>query len=820
LGRTEDTVGSLPRFWDHTGVFYRTGRTDQLAADPCSAVGAIPPLSATFRDISGGRAVLPVFDPHACDGRRELWTTCPDGSVGVSVISARALLDAGIDLATRAGTPADALRQVASKLATGVNKLVASTDEPPATAGTLFGAAFEALVGKMDAPADRKASLTEALGAVVGQIGDLPVARTRVFFDEAEAQAKGSGELFVLAVNPDTCKSPDLVLAACEGKGLRAVEQTPERLESARHLWNLWQRLPDTSGATIERARAHPEIGTLAALLLSRHCLHAMTGGDGAEAASGAKAALNRVLGVTEFHRQPRLQKHLQEIEALRTKLADRIRAVLAEALPTDDLDALAEGLNMLGRSDVDLATLSGQIDTAVASGRVEGARLGRLVDVARGLADLSWRLAKGPDGLGRARVGLAVCGAVASWAGAHPYNAFGAPVVIDATGDAGRLARGLVEGQLAQAIAGVRLMRWARLELENPNEAAHGAQALAALRYADLTEDERDLCPPVLVVGDDQTLGSGGLGQLAWILSCDLPVKVIVLSDIGTAADTGRRVDAFGSFPAGGRFDLALLALLTRTAFVVQTSLADGDHLAQGVLAAMGHDGPALVVIHAPSPQRHGFAPARLYEQAALAVTSRAFPLLTFDPAAEGVFGACMDLDGNHDLPSRLGTDPDGRPLTPVDWAATEDRFREHLAQLADGDAAPMPIAEFLELAPAERTGRTPYVTVKHGQEEQRLRVAAPLVADADQRLSFWRTLQELAGVVTPFTKKAREAAERDVAAAHGAEINRLKQEYEARLEALKGQFQAEATERVTERLMALAGRRTDGGANGEGDA
>jgi pyruvate-ferredoxin/flavodoxin oxidoreductase len=820
LGKPDETIGSLPRFWDQAGVFYRTGRTEELAADPCSAVGAVAPLTATFRDVSGGRAALPVFDPTTCDGRRELWTTCPDGSVGVLAIGARALLDAGIDLATRAGTPADALRAVAGKLSTGVNKLVAS-DDHPTTAGELFEEAFSTLLNKMDAPEDRRASLTEALGAVVAQVGELPVARTRVFFDEPEHQARGSGELFALVVNPDTCKSPELILSACDGKGLKAIEQTPQNIEAARRLWNLWQRLPDTSGATIERARQHPEIGTLGALLLSRHCLHAMAGGDGAEAGSGAKAALARVLAVAEYHRQPRLQKHLQEIETLRGKLSERIREVLAEALPTGDLDALAEGLDLLGRGDVDLGTLSEKVDTAVTSGRVEGARLGRLVDAARGLADLSWRLAKGPDGLGRARVGLAVAsGAVASWAGAYPYNAFQAPVVIDATGDVGRLARGLLEGQLRQAIAGMRLMRWAKLELERPAEAAHAAQALAALRYEDLTEDERELCPPVLVVGDDQALGSGGLAQLTWLLSCGLPVKVIVLSDIGSAADSGLSVDAFGSYPAGGRFDLSLLALLTRSAFVVQTSLAEGDHLAKGVLAAMGHEGPALVVIHAPSPQRHGFDPQRLYEQARLAVDTRAYPLLTFDPAAEGVFGACMDLDGNPDPTAWLAPGPDDRALTPVDWAATEGRFAEHLRPLADDDPAPVPIGELLQRPPAERAGSTPYVVVKRGEQEQRLCVAPPLVADADARLKLWRTIQELAGVVTPFTKKAREAAQRDVAAAHEAEIDRIKNEYEARIAAIKSDFQTEATQRVTERLMALAGRRSAAGPNGENDA
>ncbi len=169
------------------------------------------------------------------------------------------------------------------------------------------------------------------------------------------------------------------------------------------------------------------------------------------------------------------------------------------------------------------------------------------------------------------------------------------------------------------------------------------------------------------------------------------------------------------------------------------------------------------------------------------------------------------MDLDANPDCAARLA-----EGVTPVDWAATEDRFGEHVTPLADEDAAPTPIAEYLDLTPAERAGRTPFVVVN----EKRLRVAPPLVADAEQRLAFWRTLQELAGVVTPFTKKARQAAERDVAAAHEAEIARVKQEYEARIAALKGEFQAETTERVTERLMALAGRRAEGGANGEGDA
>jgi pyruvate-ferredoxin/flavodoxin oxidoreductase len=810
------TAHSPSRFWDHVGMFHRIGRTEELAADPALSTGAVPPLTSTFRDVSRARRVLPVFDAAACDGSPDLWMSDPDGAVAPIVISARALLESGIELATERGRAADGLRAVLPKVATRANTLMAD-EAPPATARALFEAALDDVLEKMDE--GRRAAARPAMVAVLDEIGALPVARTPVFFDEPERRQRGTGELFSLVVNPDVCKSPEIVLAACAGRGLRAAPQTDDALADARRLWALWQRLPDTTGATIERVRPHPEVGTLAAIMLSRHCLHAMAGGDGAEAGSGARLALSRVLALAEFSRQPRLQQHLEEITALREKLGERIRATLAEALPTEDLEALGAGLDLLGREDVDLAALSARVDTVVSGGRVDGARLGRLVDAARGLADLEWHLAKGPEGLGRARLGLVIApGAVATWAGTFPFNPFRCPTLVAAGEEPGHMARGLLEGHLRQALAGFRLARWARMELERPDEAAAGLETLAGLRGEDLTPDERQLVPPVLVVGDDQALDPR---ELVSLLSRDVPIKIVVLSDAGSAADGGIAVDSFGRFPGGRRFDLALLGLLTRRAFVVQTSVSRPDHLADGVLGAMAHDGPALVVVHAPSPQRHGFAIEQLHEQARLAVASRAFPLLRFDPAAGGVFGACLDLSGNPGLTARLGAADGGAPLTPVDWAATEARFAEHLAPLAGDEPEPTPIGAFLELEPADRVGKTPVVTVDRGEHEpQRLRVGAALVEDADARLRFWRTLQELSGVVTPFTAKVREDLERELLGAHEAELDRLRDEHETQLASRHREFQAEAVQRVTERLMMLAGRRTGGADDGEDGA
>jgi len=812
LSRSDTTLDNLPRFWDQVGILYKTSETDRLTADPYMACGSIPPLSSTFRDVSGSRQTLPKFDPTTCDGNGRLWTTCPDGSIAPLVISARALLDTGIDLAGAAGRSADALRRIASKLAGRVNRVVKQSEEPPTTAAGLLNAAFDSLMEKSDESDDNKAALKEALQSVIMEIGDLPLSRTELFFDEPERQSKGSGELFSLAINPDACKCPELILAVNENHGLTAVEQTPQNLTEARRLWDLWQKLPDTSGETIQRVRDDDRVGSLAAIMLSRHCQFAMAGGDGAEPASGAKLALRNVLALAEYHLQPRLREHLTTIEKWRSELSDQIRQLLSSALPVDDLDALSKGLEALGQDEIDLSSLTERIDSAVSSSTVDGARLSRLVEVSRGLADLRWRLETGIDGLGRARIGLVLApGNMINWAGVFPHNPFQSPVVLDPCGETGQLALGLLEGQMRQSVAFVRLLRWAQLEVQQPGRAAHDAKQLTALRYDELTGEERTLCPPILLIVDARSVGGRNLSEIVNLLRSNRPVKILILNDLSGIADTDQlNVDAFGRYPgsSGQPFDTAFLALLSRSAYITQTSIANPDHLTQSVLTALSTDGPALIHIHAPSPERHGFPTHRLHEQARLAVQSRAYPLFTFDPSTEGIFGSHLDLSGNPNPDSPLAATDDAEPITPLDWAFTEARFADHFTLLTPDDPSPVPVADYLQKTKAEQHGSTPYITKPHPttNEPVKYRISETLINDVEARLNLWRTLQELAGVVTPFTEKVQVQVEEKLATIHEQELVELKKTCDQDLAQQKAGFESEAVQRITARLMALA--------------
>jgi len=745
-----ETIDSLPRFWDQVGVLYRRGEEARLTPDPYLAVGAVPALAGSLRQVEHGRTVLPAFEPALCTGCGDCWSACPDGAIAPVVLGAGQLLDQAMARARRAGKSVDALRMAASKIVAGVNQELASRVETASggDAAELFATAFEKTLAKMPLPEERKASLTEAFAAVRDELDGLPVARTAPFFEGPEAEAslgKGSGELFLLAVDPDACKGCGVCVATCEPEALRAQPDGIERTRAARGLWRRLEELPEPGPETVERARSHEDSGMLAGAMLPRSSREIVAAADGAEAGSGASLAVRQTLAAAAYHLDvaPEAARpaRLAAIDALREELAGAIHEDLARALPDRDLDALASGLGTLNRPDADLADLTSRVENALEGDRVDVARLRRLVDAARRLADLRVRLGgseAGGSAQGNARpapLGLVLAGRAAAWGGAFPYTPFAVPVTVDATGDATGVARGLLEGGLVGAVEMARAARRARIELgaRTPSEAAKAAEevkALTRLAWRDLDAAERSLCPPVMVVASEDELLADDPGGLADLLAGELPVKVVLLADAAGAdrpAPTSRWLQWVGH----------------PNAVVVQTSVGVGDHLATGMAAALAYDGPALVRVHAPEPSREGFPADATLERAREAVATRAFPLFVSLP------GTGQD-EGSDGLPR---VDLAGNP----EPEATED-------------------------CPPER-------------------------------LRAWRMLQHRAGADEAFAAAAaateeRERAEQE-AREHEQEIATLRAEYEQRLAEAQATTQAEMARRVRNKLLALAARR-----------
>lgn len=804
LGNIDDAYDSLPRFWDQVGVLYQDGAISQLAPDPYMAVAAVPPLIVAFRDLSPFRQSLPRFDPDLCTGCGLCWSQCPDGAWGAVVATPLDVLNASIPAAE-----AGALRPLAGKLADRILDICRSEEGTTDSLGALVSEAYGWLQQKAPMPEERKQRADAAAERLDEAVGCLPVAITEPFF------AKGDGGLLFLALNPNDCKGCGICVRSCTAGALEAVPQTAEELERDGRVWRAWEKLPECSQETIERAAADQQVGPLPAALLAHSAARAMAGGDGAEAGSGERLGLRLVLGLAEARQGPRREEFARDVRETHKEITALIRSVLSDALPADDLDVLAHRLDAVTTRHTDLSAFLGQTEGAVTSA-VDAARLRRLVELAQGLGELAWRLEEGRQGFGRAGLGLVLApGETASWAGAFPHNAFRVPVVRDATGDGARLAAGLLESQLRQAIEGFILLRRARLEIDKPMDAVRLWSGLAALTWRDLTPRERERCPDMLLVGSSGVLAGVGLSQVVSLLGSDLPLKILVLADLDLGISTRSALESAPSPAADAATDLGLLALARRDAFVAQTTIGAPTHFLESLNAGFDFEGPALFHVHTSSPQRHGFPSDRTLEQARLAVASRAFPLFRYDPRGEGVFGSRIDLGANPEpLATWTGQSEDGL-VTPADWALGEARFRDWLEPLAEDAPDPLPLAQYLELAEREQRGRAPYVLKERPQQEAIAYLVAPeLVEVCRERRDAWRLLQELGGLVTPFTERVQREAEERVAADHRAELEAQAAEYERKLADLRQELQQEMRGDIRKRLMALAGYRQQAGA------
>ncbi len=784
----------LVQFWNHVGVLYRDGRTAELTADPVMAAGSVPALSAALRHDAAAPQKIVAFDAAQCSGHGHLWSCCPDGSVTATAIGLRPLLSAGI---AQAGV--DDLQPLAGPLAKAAHAEVTRGSGWSGTAGDLFRGALAEVARARKLDDARREALAAQLEAVLSRIGPLRLARTAPFFDRPEAGKRGSGELLALAVDPDRCRCPDLLLRVGHGGGLVEAEATHENVAAARAQVRLLESLPATSNATIARVAGQAEIGPLAAALLSRECRDVQSGGDSAEPGSGVALALRQVLALTEHNLHARQQAWLEQVESLGERLAERIRGLLADALPTGDLDALADGLESLGRGEVDLAALSQRVEGVVHGGHVDGVRLSRLVECARGLADLRWRLVSPEGRLRRARFGLVIASErLADSHSVFPHNPFDVPVAVEPGSEAGAAALGLLEGQVRQMIAAVRLLRWARLELERPAEAEDEVQVLARLQWSDLSPEERGWCPPLLVVSDDRSFGGLGPGQLAWLLETRLPLKFVVLGEAGFGTSGPRSGGPLPVAENGWTADLMSI-LFGCDALVAQTSPAVPGHLADCVRRALASSGPAVLRVHAPRPRVAGFRPEQLFMQLERAIRTRVFPLFRYEP---GGSPASLDLSGNDAATEDWPTGCNGRCCTPADWAVHQARFARWFAPLPPDAATPTLLADYLALAEDERATRTPTIDALRDGTLQHLRVDPELVAASAKCLETWRALRRRAEARRDATDVSDQAAEADQ-----VRLAQLRADYERQLLERERTWKQDTTERVTERLLAMAG-------------
>jgi pyruvate ferredoxin oxidoreductase beta subunit len=226
-------------------------------------------------------------------------------------------------------------------------------------------------------------------------------------------------------------------------------------------------------------------------------------------------------------------------------------------------------------------------------------------------------------------------------------------------------------------------------------------------------------------IIGGDGAMLDIGFQALSRMLMSGMDLKVIVLdtqvySNTGGQASTSTfmgqntKMSVHGKEIAGKterRKELAQIVMAHPDVFVAQTTAAHVNHFYKAVMRANEYKGPAVIITYTTCQPEHGVGDHLAGERARLAVDSRTFPLMIYDPEAGERIKDRLSLKGNPALDKDWYVDPKtSEKVDFITFARGEGRFEKHFDD--NGNATP---------------------TLYAGNEDRR---------------KNWRMLQEMAGI------------------------------------------------------------------------
>lgn len=261
-------------------------------------------------------------------------------------------------------------------------------------------------------------------------------------------------------------------------------------------------------------------------------------------------------------------------------------------------------------------------------------------------------------------------------------------------------------------------LVPWTNSLFENAPAMAMGVRA----RWDQMGMADK----PLWCIGGDGAMFDIGFQSLSRMMASGMNIKVFVLdtqvySNTGgqasTSTFTGQNTKmSFHGKVFGGkqerRKEIAQIAMMHPRTYVAQTTCAHTNHFYKAVLGALEFDGPAIINCYTTCQPEHGVADNMAANQARLAVDTRAFPLLVYDPRKGKTIKERLSLQGNPAVKEDWWSDPKTKkPVDFIDFCRSEGRFAKHF----DKDGNPSPT----------------------------------LLAARQDRLENWNLLQELAGII-----------------------------------------------------------------------
>jgi len=777
----DNAIASIHRFWNQTGHAYREKNDNANLADPYTALGIVPASTSIFGDMTTSRVQHPLWIAENCTACGNCYNACPDSAIPGLINTVNEVFETNIKRIEKTGHVVKHLRRAIRTVEKKYHQLTVDK-----SVGTNLDPIFAKAIGDTikEYPEIERDEVTQEFEWFNETIGSFKFALTEPYHNEMNDRMPRNGGLFSITINPNSCKGCMECVEVCETEALSVVKQTDKSVHTLRENWNYWLDLPTSNKKYNRIDDLQVKKGVLETLLLDKKNHSSMFNSDNTGAGSGEKIAIHLLTSTVTALMQPRIEQHIKYINQLITDMEKRIRLQLVATLDISDIDALETAIDENQNVDLTLSRLSGSLDKDRATQPIDPAWLKWALQIVAKLKHLKWSYKQGESGEGRASLGITESSLVASSKTAtYPYNPYPFPWAKHLSSDATALAMGLFEGHMVKMAEGFKAIRTAELEIKGKYDKDEHDKFFAYFDWQQFSEEEYLLCPPLVSLGADSTSFDSGLQSLSHSLLSGTPIKVLVL-------DNHPPHD-----PASAHKELTLIAMAHRTTFVHQSSISNTQHLLEGYIDGLNFRGPALWNIYTSTKQENNLANNSLLFQSKLAVESRAYPLISFDPNGGKTWEECISIAGNIDIDQDWiiytlnYTDEYGNkfsmevPLTYADWALTEVRYASHFKSMAadaDSDDSVL-LSDYLAMDSNEQADNIPFIWAVHPQTNHLLKVVVSktMVKATNERKDFWHTLKGLSG----------------------------KNRVEIDTQAIADQAKAEMAQTITEGLMSMVG-------------
>ncbi len=357
--------------------------------------------------------------------------------------------------------------------------------------------------------------------------------------------------------------------------------------------------------------------------------------------------------------------------------------------------------------------------------------------------------------------------------------------------------------------------VRIAQFEMDNIYDPNIHNPWFANFTWEAFSKEEILLLPAVIAIESANRAAGESMNALSRLLSSGRPVHILLRVKAHSNPHISADEDSFLNY----RFEFGYFGISHRQAVVSQSSAARHQHLLTQFLSAQDATRTCLHIVN--TAVQHSVHGINSWLVAGAALESRAHPFFCINPEAGDSSAERMDFTGNPEKEMDWPVHPfqyqneKGEIVTMelaftfADYALLVSHIRQYFRLVPTGydSEALIPIETYLSASP-EKTccQKIPFIWAVNSQGELRkLVVSRALILACWDRLNYWHTLQEQAGINNKYVHQAVQNAREEIQAEEQAVRERLEVEYGEKLEQVRSETASDVMQRLTDVLLGL---------------